>query len=241
MNSSNRFISGKTKWVFVYSVSLANEGCQNKVWGFRSQLFTKENRQMKEKDSVERQKGRKMWERQKGEIESEIRGNRNAVANFLSPTGSSVDNASWQPASPGRHPFYIVNKRFKGKCQLRNRKSSFSYNISFLLPADAAAQSPGKWQTRWVMRMAHTTCSIGGDSNRGWHHSAYRSSRPCGLTPYLDSLLSRCVSEIDLAVTYKWDDQGETARNVENGRRLCFRLNGAIMETRILGCLQRDV
>lgn len=169
--------------VFVYSVRLANEGCQNKVWGIRSQLFTKENRQMKEKDSVKRQKGRKMWERQKGEIESEIRGNRNAVANFLSPTGSGVDNASWQLASPGRHPFCIVNKRFKGKCQLRDRKSSFGYNISFLLPADAAAQLPGKWRTWWVMRMAHTTCSIGGDSNRGWHHSVYRSSRPLWSNP----------------------------------------------------------
>lgn len=40
--------------VFVYGVRLANEGCQNKVWGMRLQLFTKENTQMKEKDGVER-------------------------------------------------------------------------------------------------------------------------------------------------------------------------------------------
>lgn len=101
------------------------------------------------------------------------------------------------------HSFCIVNKQFKGKCQPRDGKSGSGYNISFLLPADVAAQLPGKWRTWWVMRMAHTNCSVGSDSNKGWHHSVYRSSRPCGLTPYLHYLLSHCASEIDLAVTYK--------------------------------------
>lgn len=53
------------------------------------------------------------------------------------------------------------------------------------------------------MRMAHTTCSVRGDSNRGWRHAAYRSLRPWGLSPCLHYLLAHCTSEIDLAVTYK--------------------------------------
>lgn len=42
------------------------------------------------------------------------------------------------------HSFCIVNKQFKGKCQPRNGRSSYGYNISSLLPTSAAAQLPGK-------------------------------------------------------------------------------------------------
>lgn len=102
------------------------------------------------------------------------------------------------------HSFCIVNKQFKRKCQQSDRKRSSGYNVSFLLPVYAvAAWLPGKWWTGWVMRMACTTCSVGGDSNEGWHDAFYRPSRQCGLTQYFSHLLSKCWSVMDLTTTYK--------------------------------------
>lgn len=155
------------------------------------QEFTKQNRHVKaEKQSGERPRGHeRRWVKA---IES-----RNTAANFLSPTGSSVDNAGWQPLPlTTNHSFCIVNKQFKRTCQPSNRKSSSSYNVFFLLPVYAAtARLPGKWRTGWVMRMARTTCSVGGDNNEGWHDAVYSPSRQCGLTQYFSHLLTDCWSE----------------------------------------------
>lgn len=103
------------------------------------------------------------------------------------------------------HSFCIVNKQFKRKCQPSDRKSNSGYNVSFLLPVHTVvARLPGKWRTGWVMRMARTTCSVGGDSNEGWHDAFYSPSRQCDLTQYFSHLLSKCWSVMDPTMTYKW-------------------------------------
>lgn len=51
--------------------------------------------------------------------------------------------------------------------------------------------------------MARTTCSVGGDSNKGWRDAVYRPCRKGGRTQYSSYLLSNRSSEIDLNATYK--------------------------------------
>lgn len=83
--------------------------------------------------------------------------------------------------------------------------------VSVLFPslagAAAAAWLPGAWQACWIMRMAHTTCSVKADSKWGWRHSAggievwpHTGTNQC---PYCDPQNPTGLSSNGVLVSFK--------------------------------------